>query len=149
MADLRANSRRHLTLEPFATRLHWKLPSAVDIQDWENIFCQCLEAVAQRCDEAGVIGHIKGLALFPDGGYLRVSVISAARPADVDVKERVPGRYRSLTLTLNVLVYGLPPELADRFTRETAVSLATRWRGQVTIEAVSAPKHEHKHDEES
>lgn len=122
-----------LTLEPYAARLRWHLPSAVASHEWEAILSEYLEALARHCDEAApcVIGHIKGLALFPNGDYLRISIVSPARPADVE--GNASEHYAELTLTLNVLVYGLSRDVLERLAQETAADVASRWGGMVTV----------------
>ena len=122
-----------LILEPYAVSQRWHLPQADG--KWEALLGEYLETLARRCDETGtcVIGHIKALALFPGGGYVQVSVVSPALPANVN--GNVPAGCTELELALNVIVYGLARDLVERVTRETAVHLADQWQGEVTIEA--------------
>jgi hypothetical protein len=122
-----------LILEPYAINQRWRV-SAVDIR-WEALVGGYLEMLARRCaaSDQCVIGHLKALALFPNGGYLRASVVSATLPAGVE--GRVPAGCTELVLALNVIVYGLARDLVEHITRETAAVLANRWQGEVTIEA--------------
>jgi hypothetical protein len=131
-----------LILEPYAVRLHWRLP-AVDGR-WEAVLTEYLETLAQGCQAAGVcvIGHIKALALFPGGGYLRVSVVSPGVPAGVE--GQAPAGCTELSLALNVIVYGLGRELVEKITLETATSLAAQWEGEVSIEK-NSPTSTHTH----
>lgn len=123
-------------LEPYAARVHWRLPAPAPAGHWERLVCAHLEAFARGCDEAGarVIGHIKALSLRPGGGYLRVSVVGPALPAAVE--GRVPAGRIELELTLNAVVYGLGRDRVERLARATAVPLAEQWQAEVTIEAV-------------
>jgi hypothetical protein len=89
-----------------------------------------------RCAETGkgMIGHIKALVLFPDGGYLRVSVISPTLPAGVEGS--VPANCSELILTLNVIVYGLGRDALEHLARETADHLNKKWKGRMIIKAL-------------
>jgi len=123
-----------LILEPYAVNQRWRLIGNADT--WENLIRQFMETLACRCHETGraIIGHIKALALFPDGGYLRVSVVSPTLPAGVEGS--VPTGCTELVLTLNVIVYGLERHALERLTRETADDLSKKWKGGVSVEAL-------------
>jgi hypothetical protein len=123
-----------LILEPYAVNQRWRLSEGSD--NWETLISEFLEDLARRCDETRtcMIGHIKALALFPNGGYLRVSVVSPTVAAEVDGS--VPAGCTELVLTLNVTVYGLGHDLLEGITRETADCLTQKWKGGVTIEAI-------------
>jgi hypothetical protein len=123
-----------LTPEHYAVNQRWIL-SAADGQ-WEALIVEYLETIARRCHETGtcVIGHIKALALFSDGGYLRVSIVSPTLPAGVE--GHVPAGCAELVLTLNVIIYGLTRDLLEKIATETAAHLIDKWKGKVTIEPV-------------
>jgi hypothetical protein len=123
-----------LILESYSVKQRWRRSG--DVENWETLISAFLETLACRCHETGkcIIGHIKALALFPDGGYLRVSVVSPTLCAGVEGS--VPAGCTELMLTLNVIVYGLGRELLERITRETADHLTKKWKGGVTIEAI-------------
>lgn len=118
-----------LILEPYAVVQHWTL--AVAGGPWEKIIAAYLEELARRCQAAGrcVIGHIKALALFPGGKFLRVSSVAAHLPASVD--GAVPPGCTSLDLTLNVLVYGLERGRIEQIVQETARETAEGWKALV------------------
>jgi hypothetical protein len=122
-----------LILEPYTVHQRWRLFG--EGNRWESLISEFMEALARRCHETekGMIGHIKALALFPDGGYLRVSVVSPTLPAGVEGS--VPVGCAELVLTLNVIVYGLERNALERLTRETADHLSQKLRGRITIEA--------------
>ena len=133
-----------LSLEPYAVLQHWHLPGADG--RWEVILAEYLQALAQRCAASGpaVIGHIKALALFAEGGYLRVSVVAPKIPASVEGK--APSGCTELELTLNVLVYGLERSAIERITRETATETAERWNGEISLKNLGqAGQHVHAH----
>ena len=123
-----------LILEPYTLNERWRFFG--DADQWENLISEFMETLAHRCYETGkaIIGHIKALALFPDGGYLRVSVVSPTLAAGVEGS--VPMGCTELVLTLNVVVYGLGRELLERIARETVDHLTKKWKGGVTIEAI-------------
>jgi hypothetical protein len=95
-----------------------------------------METLAHRCAETGqgMIGHIKALALFNDGGYLRVSVVSPTLPAGVEGS--VPPDCSELMLTLNIIVYGLGCDALQQLTRETADHLTKKWKGGMIIKTL-------------
>jgi hypothetical protein len=120
-----------LILEPYTVIQRWRFFG--DADQWENLISEFMETLARRCYETGkgMIGHIKALALFPNGGYLRVSVVSPTVAAGVEGS--VPMGCTELVLTLNVIVYGLGHDLLEGITRETADCLTQKWKGGVTI----------------
>jgi hypothetical protein len=122
-----------LILEPYTVRQRWRLFGNAD--RWENLIGEFLETLARRCHETGkgIIGHIKALALFPEGSYLRVSVVSPTLPFSMEGS--VPARCRELVLTVNVIVYGLERHVLEKITRETADDLSNKSKGRITIEA--------------
>jgi hypothetical protein len=119
-----------LTLEPFSTVQHWSLPPSGDPP--EAILKDYLEALARSCQAAGecVIGHIKALALFPDQGYLRLSVIAAHLPATID--GAAPPGCASLEVTLNVLVYGLERSQIEQIVQQTAHQMTEKWQLEIS-----------------
>jgi hypothetical protein len=135
-----------LILEPYAVSQHWRLPAAASDQ-WQAILSDYLETLARKCDKNGtcIIGHIKALALFPDNGYLQISVTGPNFPASI--KGSIPGGCTELNLSINVIVYGLEYELVERLTRETAIHLAERWNAEVNIEQsdIRPPSGQHNH----
>jgi hypothetical protein len=119
-----------LTLEPYAVVQHWHLPSADG--HWETILTEYLQTLAQRGAASGktVVGHIKALALFSGGRYLRVSVVAPHLPASRE--GQVPAGCAELDLTLNVLIYGLDRAALERITHTAAQELADHWKGVIT-----------------
>ena len=124
-----------LALEPYAARLQWHFARPLSGHEWGRLFAEHIELLAAHSAkiETSVIGHIKGLACAPDDGYVRVNLVSAERPADVECK--ISGQYNLLAFDLNVLIYGLSLEQVKRLTAETAQSVAAHLGGQVDIES--------------
>jgi len=118
-----------LRLEPYAVVRHWQLPGPEG--RWEAILAEYLQTLAERCVESGqaVIGHIKTLACFPGGKYLRLSVVAADLPATVD--GAAPCGCTSMDLTLNVLVYGLEWGMIEKIVQETSRQLTEKMGGEI------------------
>ncbi|MDR3562809.1 MAG: hypothetical protein P4N59_15420 [Negativicutes bacterium] len=138
-----------LILEPYAVMQHWRLPAQqAEGGGWERLLAEYLQSLAQKCvaeSKTCVVGHIKALALFPDNTYVHVSVVSPTRPASL--QGRVPVGCRQLSLSLNVIVYGLEYEQIEALTNETALQLAQSWKGEVQTEKTqprpASGQHEH------
>ena len=132
-----------LTLEPYAARLCWRFPGAQPLERWQALFAAFLDELGQACAAEGarVIGHIKGLALLPGGGYLRGSKVSTDYPADVETKEALTDSCAELELSLNVLVYGLRLSEAQRIVPETSLALGQRWGAELEVLTLSDHHH--------
>jgi hypothetical protein len=124
-----------LILEPYAVNQRWRF-GTTDMSHGALI-TEYLESIARACNNAGecVVGHIKALALFPGGNFLRVSVVSPSLPADQEGD--VPSGCTDLDLALNVIVYGLERAMLERIVHATAVDLTRRWKGEVEIHGTS------------
>ena len=131
-----------LTLEPYAARLHWRLARPLNGLEWGTLFAEHIQLLAAHSIiiPGSVVGHIKGLAIAPDDGFLRVNLVSPSLPADVECKSQ--GRHTALTFDLNVLIFGLTLEQVQRLTADAAEDVASRLGGQVDIESIH---HEHTH----
>ena len=121
-----------LILEPYSVNQRWRFKSA-DVPR-ERSIAEYMEAIARICEEAGkcVVGHIKALALFPNGGLFQVSVVGPGMPAAKNGS--VPPACADLTLSLNVIVYGLERKVLERIVWGAADNVTKRWKGEVTIE---------------
>ncbi len=103
----------------------------------EALIGEFLETIAHRCHETGgcVIGHIKAIAICSHGGYLRASVTSPTRPADVE--SHLPETCREFELSLNVIVYGVKDDLLEQITREAAAGLCRKYEGRLRIDGMN------------
>lgn len=138
-----------LSLEPFSALIDWQLDEPIPSAAWQKLFSRFLESLAQESahEENTVIGHIKSLAKLPGSGFIQTSVVSADRPATGEVVDAVGGSYDKLTLTLNLLVYGLPFQKAERIARQSAESIAKENGGSIQMRDISDPSHtSHRHD---
>lgn len=126
-----------MILEPFTARLRFVFPDPKGIEEWSEILKCFLEASAILCRESGpcLIGHIKGLVLLSGDHYLRVSVVSPSLPAQVETN--VSGAFAEMTVTLNMLVYGLPKERLESILNEVATRPRTSWSERVTVVPVT------------
>ncbi|NLF11531.1 MAG: hypothetical protein GX597_07065 [Anaerolineaceae bacterium] len=132
-------------LEPYATQQRWQAAAPLPGREWQALLAGYLAALARACDAAGpcIIGHIKALALFDGGGYARFSAVSAAHPPTVDGS--VPDGLDALSLTLNVLVYGLPAARLQDLTWETVAALVEGGAVNVTEEERAETHAHHPH----
>jgi hypothetical protein len=138
-------------LEPYATQQRWQARTPLPGEAWQALLAGYLAALAHACDAAGpcVIGHIKALALFENGEYLRIGAVSATHAPTLD--GCVPDGLAAVSLTLNVLVYGLPAARLQGVTWETAAALAEGRGVTVTEETLrddsaaqaTADRHSH------
>ncbi len=139
-------------LEPYALQQRWTLPRTLAPAEWAALFSEYLAGLARMCAEAGghassdaaaarvVIGHIKLLALFDGGEYLRVSVVSPRHGATVT--GGAPPGLSAMPITLNVLVYGIPTGRLAELTAAAAAEVAGRW--DATVENLPLPHHHHE-----
>ena len=137
-----------LIFEPLAAHLHFSLPDSPGISKWAEILTQFLETLAKLCRNSGpcLIGHIKGLALLGDSSYVRLSVISASLPAQIETN--ASGDFSEMTVTVNMLVYGLPRKTLEGILEGTAALPCSPWSGKVTVKPVPASirgDHAHNH----
>ena len=134
-----------LSLEPYAARIRWHFSDAQPLSYWKTLCATFLDDVAFACmaRPPAVIGHIKGLALLPGGGFLRGSKVSTRHAADVEISGASAVSCRELEIALNVLVYGLPAFEAERVVGETGRAIAMH--AGATFEVI-AEGHTHHHD---
>lgn len=130
----------NLTLEPYAAWLRWRFPEAQALEGWQTLFAALLDELALACTTDGVrvIGHIKGLALLPGGGYLRGSKVSVEYPSDVEIAGATSGSCSELEFALNLLVYGLPLSEGQQIVSKIGKRLALRWGAELEVLARSA-----------
>jgi hypothetical protein len=147
MADCATDPVGDLLLEPLAARLRWQLPVGLRMSEWVELLRAYLDTLAARSTAAGpyVIGHIKALATLPAGGYLRGSSVSPAHPADVAAEGAWPADCAELDMTLNLIVYGLPFELARSIATRSAEEVALARGGTVLLEVFSERSYPAQH----
>ena len=138
-----------MILEPYAVVQTWHILDA-DGQ-WESILGDYLQKIAQRCTDAGksVIGHIKALSTFSDQSYLRISVVAANIPANIEGK--APPNCTDLELTLNILVYGLERTAIEQIVHKTANEIVSQRKGAVHHKYINHAgddlHHSHRHNQ--
>ena len=128
-------------LDPFAVRLRWRFGENRPLEVCMATVSEVVESIARRCgEESGyTVGHIKALATFPDGGFVRASAISPTRPVDIESGGSPPDYCDEFTVTLAVLVYNLPYTLARQMVSDAAETAARRHGGCVELSAGPAP----------
>lgn len=136
-------------LEPYALQQRWAASRPLGPEQWAALFAAYLARLAGACSESEaapggdrpVIGHIKLLALFDDGAYLRVSAVSATHPPTVT--GAAPAGVSAVAVTLNVLVYGLPASELAALTAAAAQEVAAEQA--VTIQEIPLESTHHAH----
>ena len=107
-------------LEPYAATLNWTAGRPLAAEAWREMLLKFFSDLANVCREPApaVIGHIKGLAVFSDESFFRVSVVAPDMPPDI--QGSAPDHASRMTLTINLLVYGQPGSNLRQYVREVA-----------------------------
>ena len=138
----------NLILEPLAAQINWTSHATIGMEKVGEIIRSFIESLAQQCaaNENAVIGHIKGLSIFPEGGYLRCSAVSDKLPMDMEICSDSPKNVSKIPLSLNVIVYGLPHSTAKGILFATAGDIASQHNLSVALESISQPGQDnHQH----
>jgi hypothetical protein len=122
-----------LSLEPFAARVYFYSQGDLPAGEGQKTLADYLEAIAAKCDAGGdtVIGHIKAIALFADGTYFRVGVVSAQHPAETDGNSSAD--ITDAKITLNVLVYNLSRNRLQQIIQESASEVNKARQGEIKV----------------
>ena len=125
-----------LSLEPFAARVYFYPQADLLTGEGQKTLSDFLEAIACKCNavEYTVIGHIKAIALFADGTYFRVGVVSANHPAETDGNSSAD--MTAAKITLNVLVYGLSRNHLQQIVQASASKVDKSWQGDIKVAPV-------------
>jgi hypothetical protein len=125
-----------LQLEPLAATVTWRFEAPLPLTQWQALLAAFLQLLAGGAVAAGprVIGHIKALAALPDGGYIRASVVDMTHGVDVQAGGKLPAELPALTFLVNVLVYGLPRDVASRQLEGAALAVACEHGGQTLVD---------------
>lgn len=140
-----------IMFEPLAASVHFESESHKSTKEWTAIVKDLMERLGTLCGQSpeAVIGHIKGLCLLAEDHYIRASVISHTLPADVETnasEARV-----DLTLSLTMLVYGLPCTTLERILRRAVTECLVTHQVAATVDpqiAAHRKAHDH-HDHKS
>ena len=127
-----------MILEPLTVHLHFTLPESTGISKWDELLSQFLETLAKLCQDSGpcLIGHIKGLALLNGNRYIKASVVSASLPAQIETN--ASEELSDITVTLNILVYGLSKQRLQELLEQVMVRPGTCWRNSIVVEQDTA-----------
>ena len=122
-----------LNLEPFTARVYFYPQADFLTGEGQKTLSGFLEAIACKCDavENTVIGHIKAIALFADGTYFRVGVVSGNHPAETD--GNTSADMTAAKITLNVLVYGLSRNHLQEIVQTSASQVDKAWQGEIKV----------------
>ena len=109
-----------------------------------DLFDELARAVSQR--DGSIIGHIKGLAKMGEADWLRVSIISPARPADVEAVWKTP--LQAMDLAVSFMVYNMEPQDLLELTQEVSSLQGRVWSGAVRLHQPTRTVgiHHHHHD---
>ena len=121
------------SLEPFAARVYISPQEDIPAGDGQKTLVEYLETIAGKCDAGDdtVIGHIKAIALFADGTYFRIGVVSAKHPAETDGNSTAD--ITNAKITLNVLVYGLSRSRLQQIVQESASEVNKARQGEIGV----------------
>lgn len=119
--------------EPYSVSLSFISLTAQDEETWVSVLRQFIDLLALATTDTGssVIGHIKGFAQSSEVGFVKISCISADHPADI--KGQLEGKTISLTLLLNVLVYGHTCTELAKLTRQAMDAVSRQWSVSIEI----------------
>ena len=121
------------SLEPFAAHVYISPQEDIPAGDGQKTLVEYLETIAGKCDAGDdtVIGHIKAIALFADGTYFRIGVVSAKHPAETDGNSTAD--ITNAKITLNVLVYGLSRSRLQQIVQESASEVNKARQGEIGV----------------
>lgn len=96
-----------INLEPFAAKISLTTTEPIGSDQWSGSVLALLQGIGDGCNSAGscLVGHVKCLATFDNGEFIRASLVDPARPPELE--GRVPDDVKAIDLILNVLVYGM------------------------------------------
>ena len=117
--------------EPYAVRLVFTGDTVLSARNWGFLLCQFMDGLARHLTKQGncVIGHLKGFAQVSENGFMRISVTSPDHPADIAGEFK--GAAMEITLSLNVLVYGLAQKELAVLTRQMMDMPEKPWSNRV------------------
>jgi hypothetical protein len=112
----------HPTVVALARTLRAGSPRTPDT--WGRLLAELVRAIALATDEHGVtlIGHVKAVAMTPDG-YVRASAVDVAH--EPTSERRGDASCAETDLTVNVLVYGLPGPVVGETAEAALVRVAS------------------------
>lgn len=137
-----------MTLEPLSAQVRFLSARARTGDDWSRILGDFLRKISARCEtveEAVIIGHIKGFASFPDGEYLRVSVVGSTLPVECEASASFESS--EVSASINVIVYGLESARLEHIVRDEAASFSRASETTVTIETIATTHLQTNHEE--
>jgi hypothetical protein len=143
----------------YAGRIKVKFTTAQKGDDLKRMVSETISHIALECVEAGttLIGHIKCIAEVESGKYLACSVVTHDGAATC--RGELTDGSKSLSLVLNVLLYGLDKEKVEAIVIRVAQEELAKHGGHVGLEDleyhdpshVCEDGHEHhegQHEEE-
>lgn len=134
-----------MILEPCTVRINWRAAKECSPDQWTGLIESFFTILGQKCEKEGncLIGHIKGLALFEENNYLKVSLTSSKYPPDI--QGEISGAARLVEMTVNIIVYGLERASLEKAARESLAEADRAGLFSVEMIPVSKAEHDHKH----
>ena len=129
-----------LNLHPCAVEMTWFSDEALTGGEWENVLRRFLGELGGNCIAGGgtLIGHIKGIATVAGSPCLQLSLVSLNQPVSIDGS--VPDNTDKLSITLNVLVFGMSADDLTATLSVTSDEALASWCGSIDVEILSAAK---------
>ncbi len=124
-----------MIFEPLALEQMWR--RTTKDHDWVPVLLDYLSSLGSLCNErfpSSLVGHIKAMAGFSSGEFIRFSVVSPGLPVGVD--GHIPKDCTSLTLTVNVLVYGISRFNLESLNAEALLQVLYRWDPAFSVTAL-------------
>lgn len=140
---------KELILHPLSISLGFKFAKPMPMEQVKGLIGEMFDALAQAVSrrEGCIIGHIKGLAMLEREDWLKVSVISAARPSQAEASGNSP--VESMSMAVNFMVYGLEPDQLFQLATEVVGQAGKPWSDSVTLERptrlTTLEHHDHDH----
>jgi hypothetical protein len=140
----------------YAGKVHIVFDKKHKAEDLKALVSQTISGIAVSCVDAGtrLIGHIKCIAEVESGKYVACSVVK--HDGEAMCRGELSDGSKSLTLVINVLIYGLDKEKVEEIVMKIAKDQATRHGGHLEVEDLEyhdhshqcEAVHEHEHDHE-
>jgi hypothetical protein len=127
----------------YAGKVHARFDRAKQPKEIKALVSQTISMVAKECvnDGARLIGHIKCIAEVDSGKYIACSVVSADN--DAMCRGELEESSKSLSLILNVLIYGLDKPKVESIVVRSAKKIFAGKGMHVEFEDLEFEEHEH------
>lgn len=131
----------------YAGKVHARFDHPQGADQIRALVSRTISTVAAECmrDGASLIGHIKCIAEVDSGKYIACSVVSAE--GEALCRGELDGSSTTLSIILNVLLYGLDRQKVEGIVVRSARSVFNGHGAKVDFEDLEFKDHEHCHDD--